>query len=85
MGRGEGERRRGEASYGVPGPVRATTTTRGMRDRKGVRGTRRKSDREREREREVVWASRGRAKNTRKEEREREKEKINRHCLRVEA
>lgn len=51
VARGEGERRRGEASYGVPGPVRATTTTRGMRDRKGVRGTRRKSDRERERER----------------------------------
>lgn len=72
VARGEGERRRGEASYGVPGPVRATTT-RGMRDRKGVRGTRRKSDREGKREKEVVWASRGRAKNTRKEERERER------------
>lgn len=44
--------RGGEASYGVPGPVRATRT-RGMRDRKS--------------EREVVWASRGRAKNTKRE------------------
>lgn len=72
VARGEGERRRGEASYGVPGPVRATTTTRGMRDRKGVRGTRRKSDRERERER---WCGhRGEERRIRGKKRKRERE-----------
>lgn len=77
--------RGGEASYGVPGPVRATRT-RGMRDRKSERDEDEEEIGQGEREREVVWASRGRAKNTKRErEREREKEKINRHCLRVEA
>lgn len=75
--------RGGEASYGVPGPVRAT---RGMRDRKSERDEDEEEIGQGKREREVVWASRGRAKNTKRErEREREKEKINRHCLRVEA
>lgn len=73
VARGEGERRRGEASYGVPGPVRATTT-RGMRDRKGVRGTRRKSDREGKREREKWCGHRGEERRIRGKKRKRERE-----------
>lgn len=75
VARGEGERRRGEASYGVPGPVRATTTTRGMRDRKGVRGTRRKSDREGKREREKWCGHRGEERRIRGKKREKERKR----------
>lgn len=58
--------RGGEASYGVPGPVRATRT-RGMRDRKSERDEDEEEIGQGKREREVVWASRGRAKNTKRE------------------
>lgn len=79
--------RGGEASYGVPGPVRATRT-RGMRDRKSERDEDEEEigQGEKERERERWCGHRGEERRIRREkERERKKEKINRHCLRVEA